>query len=92
MIKKQKELAFKKNNSGQVTVEYILLAVTLLVLFQVASTTLRNNEALKEFQEIPQNVFQNMIANGNWELNAETSRSKHPNHYEFQYTTDGEGP
>ena len=80
----------KNKSSGQVTVEYILLAVTLLVLFQVAANTLRDNQALKNFQETPQKIFKNMVENGNWEPNETESRAKHPNHYEFQYTTDGE--
>ena len=81
----------KNKSSGQVTVEYILLAVTLLVLFQVAANTLKDNEALKNFQETPQNIFKSMVENGNWDINESESRKNHPNHYEFQYTTDGEG-
>ena len=82
----------KNKNSGQVTVEYILLAVTLLVLFQVTANTLKDNQALKNFQETPQNIFRNMVENGNWERDENESRKNHPNHYEFQYTADGEGP
>ena len=82
----------KLKNSGQVTVEYILLAVALLVLFQVATKTLKDNETLKHFQETPQKIFQNMVENGNWKPDGIDSRKHHPNHYEFQYTSDGDGP
>lgn len=79
-------------DAGQVTVEYILLAVTLLVLFQVAAKTLKDNQTFENFQETPQNIFQNMIENGTLlEANKDKSRAEHPNHYEFQYTTDGKG-
>ncbi|MBC6414916.1 MAG: hypothetical protein GDA46_00770 [Bdellovibrionales bacterium] len=79
-------------NKGQVTVEYILLAVSLLILFQIATNTLKNNRYLKAFQETPQNIFQSLVENGNWDINKDSSRKKHPNHYEAQYTTDGTGP
>jgi len=82
----------KRQKAGQVTVEYILLAVTLLVLFQVTANTLKYNQVLKNFQQTPQNVFRNMVENGNWEPNEATSRSKHPNHYEFQYADKGKRP
>ena len=42
-----------KNKTAQVTVEYILLAVALVVLFQVSAITLRDNESLKNFQKSP---------------------------------------
>ena len=80
------------SNKGQVTVEYILLAIAMLVLVQAATNTLKDNEALKSFQETPQNIFKNMVENGNWELDGAESRRLHPNHYEAQYTPNGKGP
>ena len=77
---------------GQVTVEYILLAVVLIALFQLTTQTLKTNGYLKEFQETPQKVFRNMVENGNWKLEEAQSRKYHPNHYESQYTPDGKGP
>ena len=79
-------------NSGQVTVEYILLAVTLLVLFQVASNTFTENDFLKNFQETPQKIFTNMVENGNWIVDTTESRANHPNHWAFHYSSEGEGP
>ena len=88
--------AFKKRrsvrNSGQVTVEYILLAVTLLVLFQVVSKVFKENDSLKHFQETPQNIFKNMVENGNWIIDGDESRVKHPNHREFHFSSKGDTP
>ena len=53
--------------AGQITVEYILLAVALITLFQVATKALRENDYLKNFQDTPHNVFRNIVENGNWE-------------------------
>ena len=81
-----------KNKKAQVTVEYILLAVALIVLFQVSAITLRDNESLKNFQKMPGQIFRNLVENGNWKLNETQSRQNHPNHYERHYTPHGEGP
>ena len=92
---KLRSILFKKQDlkeSGQVTVEYLLLAVVLLVLFQVSTNTFKNNDSLKNFQETPRNIFKNMVENGNWEPTPDKSRKLHPNHYESQYTANGEGP
>ena len=85
-------MKFLKNKKGQVTVEYILLAVALIALFQVATVTLRDNESLKNFQEIPGQIFKNLVENGNWEIEEELSRRNHPNHHERHYTPNGKGP
>ena len=79
-----KKLSLK--NSGQVTVEYILLSVTLLVLFQISTNILQESDSLKNFQETPQKIFKNMVENGNFEPNEDESRKQHPNHFEFQHT------
>lgn len=81
-----------KKNAGQVTVEYILLAVALITLFQVAATTLRDNDYLKSFQDVPHSIFQNVVENGNWLVDLEESRSLHPNQHDLHYTPHGEGP
>lgn len=87
-MKRQKKI---KRDSGQITVEYILLAVALITLFQVASNTLRDNDHLKKFQDIPSQIFKNMVENGNWIVDEMDSRRLHPNQLDLHYTPDGEG-
>ena len=81
-----------QNKRGQVTVEYILLAVVLISLFQIATVTLRDNDYLKGFQETPNKIFMNLVENGNWETDVVKSRSLHPGHHDHHYTSDGKGP
>ena len=88
----QQDTPLPNSNKGQVTVEYILLAVALLVLVQATTNTLKNTQALKSLQETPQNIFTNMVENGNWELDTTKSRFMHPNHHESHYTPNGKGP
>lgn len=82
---KSKKNQYKK---GQVTVEYILLAVVLIALFQIAAASLRDNQNLKNFQELPGQIFRNLVENGNWEPDTRTSRTQHPNHYLRYYTPE----
>lgn len=76
--------------SGQITVEYILLAVVFIVLFQVASNTLKNNDYLKNFQDTPRKIFVNMVQNGNWEPILQDGCNLHPNHYNMHFSSDGD--
>ena len=82
----------KNYQKGQVTVEYILLAVIVIVAFQATTQALERWELLKEFQETPGKVFKSMVENGNLIPNEEKSRQQHPNHHASQYTPDGKGP
>ena len=81
-----------KSVKGQITVEYLLLAVTLIALFHLASLSLRDNESLKNFQEIPGQIFKNLVENGNWKIDENLSRANHPNHHDRHYTPEGNGP
>ena len=81
-----------KNKKGQVTAEYILLAVALIALFQIATVTLKDNDSLKNFQETPGKIFKNLVENGNWIPNERQSRARHPTHHERHYTPNGKGP
>ena len=63
-----------KGKKGQVTVEYILLAVVLITLFQLTSNTFKDNGYLNEFQDTPHDIFRNLVENGNGEVNLVKSR------------------
>lgn len=82
----------KKSQLGQVTVEYILLAVVLITLFQLASKTLKDNDYLANFTDTPYAIFVHLAEHGNWEPDKNESRNLHPNNHELHYTPFGEGP
>lgn len=73
---------------GQVTVEYILLTVALIFMFQFMAGILKNNQALSKFQSIQYNIFKNMVENGNWIINPKQSFAKHPNQHDKHHVPD----
>ena len=81
-----------KSHRGQVTVEYILLAVALIALFHIVAGAFKNNDYLKNFQKFPGQIFQNLVENGNWEIDTDRSRENHPTQHERHYTPVGKGP
>ena len=82
----------RRRDLGQVTVEYILLSVALITLFQIATNTLRDSDLLRNFQDVPNKILLNLMENGNWKVNQKDSKSFHPNHHRLHYSPDGEGP
>ena len=86
-MKKQKG-QIRVKQRGQVTVEYILLAVVMIAAFQAGTKALQKWKLLEDFQKLPGKVFQNMVENGNLIQDPEESRRKHPNHWESQYTPE----
>jgi len=88
----KKKLNQIKQPAGQITAEYILLAVVFIVMFQLVSNTLADNEYLNQFQDIPNQVFTNMVENGNWQVDQTDSRNLHPNQHNLHYTPYGRGP
>ena len=80
-----------RSQAGQITVEYILLAVALFSLFHIAATTLKDSDKLKNFQETPRNIFKNLVENGNFEPKEKKSQKKHPNHRESHRMNKGYG-
>ena len=79
------------NKKAQVTVEYILLAVVLITLFQLASISLKDNQSLKNFQELPGSIFKHLVENGYGHPDEATSRKNHPNVFDRYYTPEGQG-
>ena len=72
--------------SGQVTVEYILLAVALMTLFKIMANTISGSDYLKEFQETPHRIIRNLIENGNWRTTGSASRDHHPNQHSRHFS------
>ena len=96
MKKGFKKLLFILNNKasktgGQITTEYLLLGVVLIILFKLSTDALKENDNLNKFIKTPQQLFENMVANGNWET-GETSRRLHPNQFDSHRQSNGKGP
>ena len=90
--KKKRGSVYKKtigNPKGQVTAEYLLLAVVFIAFFGLITNTLKNNDYLKDFQDAPNAMFENMIENGNWEVNEAKSQKQHPNQHNLHFTSKG---
>ena len=71
---------FFKNKKGQITVEYLLLAVVVLVLSRLAFNTLKNGDYLDDFVSGPNQYIARMLENGNWQISTQDSKADHPNH------------
>lgn len=86
-------LKYKKKigQKGQITVEYLLLAVVLIAFFGLVTKGLRDSDHLKGFQDKPRALFQNMVENGNRypDTNKAASQERHPNQYHMHYTSKG---
>ena len=78
-----------KKNSGQITMEYILLAVALLTLFKLVANIMKNNGHLKSFQDRPIAIFRGLVEDGNWK--EKESKKYHPNHLKSHYSSKGSG-
>ena len=83
-------LFYKKiqEQRGQITVEYILLAVVLVSLFTLMTKTLKDGDYLNEFHDGPTKLLKSMVQNGNFELDEDKSFELHPNQHDMHYTPD----
>ena len=79
---------FLKSSKGQVTVEYILLAVVSIVLMQVAFKQIKEGDYFKDFVSGPNQIIGNMMENGTWNIDSDEARRLHPNHRERHWTWD----
>ena len=78
----------KIGKKGQITVEYLLLAVVLMAFFAVITKNFKNNKHLKNFQDKPNALFENMVENGNRQFDKAASQERHPNQLDMHYTPD----
>lgn len=72
-------IMIKKNNSGQVLIESILIIIILFVAFVYVSRAFTSEGYLAQLVEGPWKHLDGMIQNGVWET-AENSYNSHPNH------------
>ena len=71
--------------------EYILLALVLMIIFHVSTKTLKDSGSLENFQRTPDVILTNLIENGNWKIDPNESRKYHPNDHYLHYTPYGDG-
>lgn len=79
---------FKNNSKGQVTVEYLLLAVTLLVLTKLAFNQIKSGGYLDELVTGPNAYIASMLKNGVWSKDKRTSNEDHPNQLKRHWSLD----
>lgn len=69
----------KRLSKGQVTAEYLLLAVVLLMLTKLSFNQINRGGYLNDFVSGPNQYIARMLENGNWKIDLEQSRQAHPN-------------
>ena len=79
----------KNYRLGQVTVEYLLLAVALYALFHAMAGITQNSPALKKFSEMPSQGLACAIEKGVWAKVANCSIERHPTHTANHYSSQG---
>ena len=79
---------------GQVTVEYLLLAVALYALFHAMAMVTKDSDALKKFSQMPSQGLACAIEIGMWTDTDPCSdyENRHPAHTHNHYSADGHGP
>lgn len=77
------------NNRGQVSVEYILIAVMLMSLATFIGKRLREGEYLSQLVSAPWNVLSGMIEAGVWESSSK-ARVIHPGSRGISYYVPSE--
>ena len=79
------------SESGQFTVEMVLLLVIILGLAVTVSTMARNSRIMATLVEGPWPSLQGMIEDGVW-MNAKDSKAYHPTHIKRHRTPQGDPP
>ena len=84
----------KKRNqqSGQMTVEMVLILIALMGIVGFASETLKEQKVLQQFISVPWKMVSNMMESGVWEKNQEEAQEQHPGHWRRMYGNDGDPP
>ena len=82
----------KKKQSGQMTVEMVLILLVLVGLFQFALTKFDNFKPLAQFAGEPWQVISGMMEFGIWENPANISLDKHPTHWKRIFNMEGDSP
>ena len=82
----------KNFQSGQMTLEMVLLLVALFGFVSFASTQLKEQEVLKQFITSPWVAVSNMMQSGVWNINREEAKRNHPGYWKRMYGLKGKPP
>lgn len=80
-----------KHNSGQLTLEAVLILTIFVSVILAGSRTLRDKKILSSLVESPWAYVSGMIENGMWMPPAQ-GRAKHPNHITRHGSPRGDAP
>ena len=80
-----------KNNSGQLTVEAVVILSVLVSVMFAGSRALREKRILASLVQQPWSYVAGMIENGMWQPTAQ-GRNKHPNHITRHGSPQGDTP
>jgi len=78
-----------KNESGQMVLEYILIAVIFVGITFAVTAAFRDNEILANLVAKPWQSLAGMIQNGKWGT-PEATMDKHPNNHFMHGSLQGE--
>ena len=82
----------KKSQSGQMTVEMVLILVILLGIASFVNTQLKEQEILQKFISVPWVMVSNMMESGVWKSDRNEARRLHPGHWKRMYGLKGNDP
>lgn len=78
----------KGRTKGQVTTEYILMAIVVVAGAKIAFNLIKSEGLMDDLASKPNEMVGNMMENGVWEQDQNSARGKHPNHHERHLTID----
>lgn len=81
----------KNRNSGQITVEAVLILSLFASIIFAGSRALRDGQILSSLVESPWSYVAGMIENGIW-APVELGRGQHPNHITRHGSPSGDAP
>ena len=73
---------------GQVTTEFLLMAIVLVGLSHLAFQQIKNQGMFDNLVSGPNEMIANMLENGVWQRDRQAARERHPNHYNRHLTID----
>jgi hypothetical protein len=84
-------LSANRNNSGQLTVEAVLILAIFVSVMYAGSRALRDGEVLARLVERPWGYIAGMIENGLWQA-GQAGQGQHPHHIRRHGTPQGDLP
>ena len=86
--KRPEKVHAKSPAKGQVTTEYILMAIVVIIGAQFAFNKIKDKDRMTDLLNKPSEMIGNMMENGVWDDTPASARGRHPNHHERHLTID----